>query len=214
VICLNGDTIDGATLSRFPRAGWEYRPILRQEVQAAQAFLADVRKAAPKAHHILVRGNHCQRVENALANKLPEFEGMIGTRFEDLFPYWTVCWSLHLPSTTIKHRWHNGQNATRQNALKSGSHYVTDHLHSLQVTAVLDLSGTRYGIDTGTLADPYGPQFRYCEGAPRDHRSGWVFLTYQNGNLLWSELGAVTDQKTAEFCFRGRIERVPALVLH
>jgi len=54
----------------------------------------------------------------------------------------------------------------------------------LQVTAVSDLGGTRYGVDTGTLADPYGPQFSYCERAPRAYRSGWVFLTYQDGNLL------------------------------
>jgi hypothetical protein len=214
VICLNGDTIDGATLSRFPRAGWDYRPTLRQEVQAAQAFLADVRKAAPKAQRFLIRGNHCQRVENAIANKLPEFEGMLGTRFEDLFPAWTVCWSLELPGTTIKHRWHNGQNAARQNTLKSGRHYVTGHLHSLGVQAVTDLNGTRFGIDTGTLADPYGPQFRYCEGAPRDHRSGWVFLTYQDGNLLWPEFGAVTEEKAGAFSFRGRIERVDAPKLH
>ena len=214
VICLNGDTIDGATLSRFPRSGWDLRPSLKQEIQAAQAFLADVRKASPKAHHVLVRGNHCQRVENALANKVPEFEGMLGTRFEDLFPDWTVCWSLELPGTTIKHRWHNGQNATRQNALKSGRHYVTGHLHSLQTTALTDLGGTRFGVDTGTLADPYGPQFRYCEGAPRDHRSGWVLLNYQDGKLLWPEIGAVTDERAGEFCFRGRIEQVQPRSLH
>lgn len=40
VVVLNGDTIDGATLSRFPRIGWDYRPDLIQEVEAAQSFLA------------------------------------------------------------------------------------------------------------------------------------------------------------------------------
>jgi hypothetical protein len=211
IICLNGDTIDGATLSRFPRAGWDYRPTLREEVAAAQAFLADVRKASPKAQHVLVRGNHCQRVENALANKVPEFEGMLGTRFEDLFPDWQVVWSLELPGTTVKHRWHNGQNATRQNALKSGRHYVTGHLHSLQTTALTDLSGTRFGIDTGTLADPYGPQFRYCEGAPRDHRSGWVLLSYQGGTLLWPEIGAVLSEPAGTWSWRGQIYRAETL---
>ena len=184
VVCLNGDVVDGATLSRFPRPGWQLRLALKDEIQAAQAFLANVRKASPKAEHVYTRGNHCSRVENALANRLPEFEGMPGTRLEELFPDWVVCGSLELPGTTIKHRWHNGQNAARQNTLKSGRHYVTGHLHSLQVTAILDLDGTRYGVDTGTLADPYGPQFSYCERAPRAYRSGWVFLTYQDGNLL------------------------------
>ena len=113
VVCLNGDVVDGATLSRFPRPGWQLRLALKDEIQAAQAFLANVRKASPKAEHVYTRGNHCSRVGNALANRLPEFEGMPGTRLEELFPDWVVCGSLELPGTTIKHHWHNGQNAVR-----------------------------------------------------------------------------------------------------
>jgi len=40
VVCLNGDVVDGATLSRFPRPGWQLRLALKDEIQAAQAFLA------------------------------------------------------------------------------------------------------------------------------------------------------------------------------
>jgi hypothetical protein len=80
----------------------------------------------------------------------------------------------------------------------------------LQVTAVSDLGGTRYGVDTGTLADPYGPQFSYCEGAPRDHRSGWAFLTYQGGNLLWPEL-CLADDTTGTWQWRGQIYQKPSL---
>lgn len=205
VVILNGDVLDGATLSRFPRSGWERRPTLVEEVAAAQAFLRAVRKASPGAQHVYVRGNHDQRAENVLSNKIPEYEGMFGTRLEDFFEDWIVCWSLELPGTTVKHRWHNGQNATRQNTLKSGRHYVTGHLHSLQVTALTDLEGTRFGVDTGTLADVNGPQFGYTEGAPRDWRSGWVLLTYQSGSLLWPEIGAVVSETEGTWSWRGRL---------
>jgi hypothetical protein len=210
VVVLNGDILDGATLSRFPRAGWERRPTLIEEVAAAQSFLRAVRQASPGAEHILVRGNHDMRFENVLANKVPEYERMLGTRLEDVFPEWTVCWAVELPGTTIKHRYHNGQHATRQNALKSGRSYVTGHLHSLQVTALTDLQGTRFGVDTGTLAAVDGPQFGYAEGAPRDWRSGWVLLTYLAGTLLWPEVGAVVSEAEGTWSWRGRLFSTPA----
>jgi hypothetical protein len=208
VVVLDGDLLDGATLSRFPRIGWQTRPTLAEEVVAAQAFGAAVRKAAPHAKRVLIRGNHDMRVESALANKLPEFEGMLGSRLEDLFPDWTVAWELCLPRTTIKHRWHNGQNATRQNALKSGRHFVTGHLHSLGVQPVTDAEGTRFGVYTGTLAAVDGPQFGYCERNPRDWRSGWVLLTYADGELLWPEIAVVADEDEGTWSWRGRIHHV------
>jgi hypothetical protein len=214
VVALNGDLLDGATLSRFPRTGWERRPNLVEEVRAAQDFGTAVRKAAPHAKRVLIRGNHDQRVEGALANKLPEFEGMPGSRLEDRFPDWTVGWELRLPRTTIKHRWHNGANAPRQNALKSGRHFVTGHLHSLGVQPVTDAEGTRFGVDTGTLAAVDGPQFGYCERNPRDWRSGWVLLTYAGGELLFPEIAAVVNETEGTWSWRGRIHHVePAVSL-
>jgi len=153
------------------------------------------------------------RVEAALANKVPEFEGMPGTRLEELFPDWTVCWELRLPRTTIKHRWHNGANAPRQNALKSGRHYVTGHLHSLQTIALTDAEEIRFGVDTGTLAAVDGPQFGYCERNPRDWRSGWALLTYADGELLWPELGAVVNEANGTWSWRGRIHQVEPVSL-
>jgi hypothetical protein len=212
VVVLNGDILDGATLSRFPRIGWEQRPSLVEEVNAAQAFLTAVHKASPRAEHILTRGNHDMRVEAALANRLPEFEGMPGTRLEELFPDWTVCWELRLPRTTIKHRWHNGANAPRQNALKSGRHYVTGHLHALGACPVTVGNETLFGVDTGTLAAVDGPQFGYCERNPRDWRSGWALLTYAAGELLWPELAAVVSEPNGTWAWRGRIHQVERTV--
>ena len=90
----------------------------------------------------------------------------------------------------------------------SGKTIVTGHLHSLKVTPFSDYAPRpRWGVDTGTLADPYGPQFRdYCEDNPVNWRSGFVVLTFHKGKLLWPELVHVFDDKHVEF--RGELIRV------
>jgi hypothetical protein len=81
---------------------------------------------------------------------------------------------------------------------------VTGHLHSLKVTPLNDLKGIRWGVDTGTLADPYGPQFSdYTELNPVDWRSGFAVLTFHEGRLMWPEIAHVIDEGMGEF--RGEI---------
>jgi hypothetical protein len=168
VVCLDGDVLDGATISRFGRDSWQPRPTLAEELGACHVQLGAIRKAAPRAVRIRTRGNHCARFEKALADKLPEFEGIAGTRLAEHFPGWAECEVLELPGCTVKHRFGGGAGAARSNALKAGRSYVTGHLHRLQVTALTDLNGTRFGVDTGMLE---GPQFAYCERSPRDWRA-------------------------------------------
>jgi hypothetical protein len=208
IVCLNGDVLDGATISRFPRDSWAPRPNLVEELAACQAQLRAIRKASPDAEHIWTRGNHDARWEKALAGKVPEFEGIAGTRLADHFPDWQHCEVLELPGCTIKHRFGGGAGAARSNALKAGRSYVTGHLHALQVCALTDLQGTRFGVDTGTLAAVNGPQFAYCEHAPRDWRAGWVLLTWQGGRLIYPEPALVTDEQAGEFSFRGQLHTV------
>ena len=77
---------------------------------------------------------------------------------------------------------------------------MTGHLHSLKVTPLSDYNGTRFGVDTGTLADPYGPQFTdYTEDNPTDWRSGFVVLTFRDSRLLWPEVVHVVAEGLAEF---------------
>jgi hypothetical protein len=211
IVCLNGDVLDGATISRFPRADWTWRPTLAEELTACQTQLDIIRKASPKAQHIFVKGNHDARWEKALAGKVPEFEGIAGSRLADHFPDWQHCEVLELPGCTIKHRFGGGANAARNNALKAGRSYVTGHLHSLQIHALTDLQGTRFGIDTGTLAAVNGPQFAYCEHNPRDWRAGWVLLTWSKGKLIYPEPAIVTDEQAGEFSFRGQLYSVAAV---
>ena len=61
------------------------------------------------------------------------------------------------------------------------------------MTAYDDYNGTRWGVDTGTLADPAGPQFEYGEDNPQNHRSGFAVLTFEDGELRDPELVRVID---------------------
>jgi hypothetical protein len=84
----------------------------------------------------------------------------------------------------------------------------TGHLHSLKVTPYTDYNGTRFGVDTGTLAGgPQGPQFlAYLEDAPANWRSGFAVATFHKGRLMWPEVVAVFDDNHVEF--RGKLYRV------
>jgi hypothetical protein len=117
--------------------------------------------------------------------------------FSDLFSYfpgWHTGWRVDINnSVVVKHRWHNGQHATYNNTLKSGRSIVTGHLHKLMVTPWTDYNGRRYGVDTGTLAEPGGDQFVYVEENPVNWCSGFAVLTFKNGMLLPPELCEVIN---------------------
>ena len=201
-IVINGDLFDGATVSRHPSGMWtqERRPTVRQELEACQSFM-DALKATRR---LWLWGNHDSRFEARLAALTPEYEGVPGFALKDHFPEWTMGMSLWVnDDTVIKHRWHNGIHAVYNNALKGGKSIVTGHLHSLKVTPWTDWNGTRYGVDTGTLADPDGAQFDYAEDNAKNHRSGFAVLTFRDGKLLLPELAQVWDDGHIQF--RGEV---------
>jgi hypothetical protein len=77
-------------------------------------------------------------------------------------------------------------------------------LHSLKVTPFADYNGNRFGVDTGTLAEPNGPQFKdYLEDSPTNWRSGFAILTFHNGRLMWPEL--VHKWAEGQVEFRGKV---------
>lgn len=208
VLAENGDVLDGSTISRHTPIGWEKRPKLIEEIEACQDRLHELRKASPNSEFVWQLGNHCARFETRLATVAPEYARVNGVHLKDHFPGWQPCWSLWInDDVIIKHRLNKGLHATHNNTLKSGKTMVTGHLHSLKVTPWTDYNGTRYGVDTGTLADPFGPQFNdYMEDGPRNWRSGFVVLTFRNGRLMWPEVVSVVDENTVEF--RGELIRV------
>jgi hypothetical protein len=204
----NGDAFDGASISRFPRIGWDSTPTIIQELKACDAALGEIEEAAKRARHnvrlVWTLGNHDARFENRLAANAPQYEQVHGFSLKDHFPAWRPCWAVWNGAVVIKHRYKGGIHATHQNTVSSGVSMVTGHLHSLKVTPYDDYNGTRYGVDTGTLADPLGPQFEnYLEAGPTNWRSGFVVLTFKDGRMLWPEVVKVYGPDQVEF--RGQV---------
>lgn len=200
-VILNGDAFDGATVSRFPRIGWDSRPSVKHELDAVEERLTEIEEAAGTKNLFWPLGNHDARFETFLAAQAPQYEGVTGFHLKDRFPLWKPCWAVWInDSTVVKHRFKGGIHATHNNTLWSGMNMVTGHLHSLKVTPFTDYRATRYGVDVGTLADPYGPQFAdYTELNPVNWRSGFAVLTFHKGRLLMPELVLVHDTNTVEW---------------
>jgi len=199
LVIANGDIFDGAAISRHPRAGFEHRPKVREEIDAVCTRMREIEKAAGRAQLIRTIGNHDMRFESYISSNAPELENVTGTSLFDYLPKWDGCFALHLNQktdghTVIRHK-HvaGGVHSAYNSTLRSGCHYVHGHLHKLQVIPFGDYRGRRYGVDTGCLADPHSEQFSYTEAGPLNWCSGFALLTYVNGKLLIPELCEVID---------------------
>lgn len=206
-VILNGDVFDGSTISRHPRIGWDNKPTVQKELQAVDDRTAEIETAAGTKNLFWTLGNHDARFETFLAAHAPEFQGVDGFTLKSRFPAWKPCWSVWINDcTVVKHRFKSGIHATHNNTMWSGRTIVTGHLHSLKVTPLTDYDGTRWGVDTGTLAAPYGPQFSdYTELNPVNWRSGFVLLTYHKGELLWPQIIHVRDEQAGVIEFGTRM---------
>jgi hypothetical protein len=208
-IIANGDVFDGASISRYPRIGWDSTPSVIQELKACELAMGEIEDIAKKARHnvnlVWTLGNHDARFENRLAANAPQYEFVKGFSLKDHFPEWHPCWSCWpTDEVVVKHRWKGGIHATHNNTVNAGVSMVTGHLHSLKVTPFDDYNGTRYGVDTGTLADTNGEQFiNYLEDSPTNWRSGFAVLTFHDGKLLWPELVAKYSENQVQF--RGKV---------
>jgi hypothetical protein len=209
LIVANGDIFDGATNSRHASIGWEKKPSLIQELKACKAMMDGVVEAATKGTQLTwCIGNHDSRFETYLAAHAPQYQEVEGFSLKDHFPEWRMCWATWINGhTVVKHRWKGGIHATHNNTVNSGVSIVTGHLHSLKVTPFTDYTGTRYGVDTGCLADTDGNQFvNYLETNPTNWRSGFAVLNFEGGKLLPPELVQVIDEGVV--AFRGKSHEV------
>lgn len=208
IVVMNGDVLDASSISRHPPIGWDKIPSVKEELDVCQDRLAEIGKAAFHAKKFWPLGNHDARFETRLAQVAPEFKDVHGISLADHFPDWAGCWSLHInDNTVIKHRYKGGIHAPHNNTVNAGRSIITGHLHSQKVTPFSDYNGTRYGVDTGCLADPYHEAFQdYTEDNPKNWRSGFCVLTYRNGCLLQPELVTVWDANHVQF--RGELIEV------
>jgi hypothetical protein len=211
VIC-NGDAFDGASISRYDASDMPQTSVI-QELKACQAALDEIEETAKAERHnvklVFTWGNHDARFANRLAQHAPQFKDVLGFKLTDHITNWDFCWACWpTEKVVVKHRYKNGIHATHNNTVNAGVSIVTGHLHSLKVTPFDDYNGTRYGVDTGTLAETDGPQFTYGELNPSNHRSGFAVMTFFNGKLLWPELVHKFDEDMVEF--RGEVIDVSA----
>lgn len=207
-VILNGDVLDFPKISRHPPIGWESTPSPVEEIEAAQDHLHDIAQAVGKARKIWTLGNHDARFETRLATVASEYKGLQGIHLSDHFPLWEKGWSVWINNEIVcKHRWKGGVHATHNNTVGSGKTMITGHLHSQKVTPYTDYNGTRYGIDTGCVADPDHRAFTdYTEDGPKNWVSGFAVLKFKDGRMMYPELCSVWDDKLVQF--RGEIIRV------
>lgn len=207
-IVINGDVFDGATISRWPSIGWEKKPTVQQELEAVQDYLDKLLNSSPNSARFWPAGNHDLRFESKLAAVAPEYKGVKGIHLKDHTPGWRACWRIDVnDDVVIKHRFKSGLYAPHNNTLWAGKTIITGHLHSLKVMPISDYNGTRWGIDSGCLADPYSEPFiNYTEANPVSWRSGFILLTFKDGRLLWPEIIAKFDDSHIDF--RGEVIEV------
>lgn len=203
LVVLNGDAVDGDTISRYdPTRGHHKRFTVREELDCVKLHLDSLQAVTGKARLAWTLGNHDVRLSRHIAVKTPELMDMPYTRLEDWFPSWPLSWAVMVNEdtpghTVIRHR--NQAGMLHLQAQKAGAHYVHGHLHNLNVHRFPTFSGVRYSIDTGSLADPDSEGFDYMEGN-KPHAQGFAVLTYHNWKLMPPELCEVID---GEAWFRG-----------
>ncbi len=207
-VVLNGDVMDFSRISRHAPIGWEKNPKPSEELEAAIDVLHDIEQAAGRVRKIWTLGNHDARFESHIAQHCPEYANIHGIHLRDHFPNWEPCWLVFVNDTVaIKHRYKGGMHATHNNALWSGRHMITGHLHSQRASPIADYDGVRYGVDTGCLANKYSAAFKnYTEENPRNWISGFGVFSFEDGIMLPPEFVTVVAQN--KVAFRGKTIKV------
>lgn len=202
VVVANGDILDGAQISRFGPIGWEKTPNVKAELDEVQMRMTAIRRAARRGTaFIRTIGNHDLRYDSTLASRAHQFTGIKGFRLADHLCEWQETTSLWVnDNTVIKHRWHGGANAGRNNVMKSGKNMIVGHDHILKVEPYNDYNGLRFSGQDGSLADvgvgpqPAGPQFAYTEDNPSQANSGFLMLPFiRGGHMMEPEVCRVIN---------------------
>lgn len=207
-VVANGDIFDGGSIGRHPVFGFAQRPTPVQELEACIERMHEIELARPNGCELIYTvGNHDIRWERTLATQADKFAGLFGLRLSDHFPQWDIAWSCPVNwegphPVMIKHRIASGIHAGYSGTIKAGVTTVTGHTHQLDVKFWGDYRGRRYGIQTGSLADLESASFEYTENGPSPACSGFVVLTFHEGELLVPEICQVTNGRA---WFRGRV---------
>lgn len=187
-IVINGDWFDFSAIGRFHRIGWQDRPAISTELEDGVAKLKDVEKASPRSKRLFTLGNHDMRFDGKLSNCMPDLEGVEGCALSHYLKKWQIGLSITVNDMfVIKHRWHGGQHAAYNNALRSGKNIATGHTHHLKIEPWTDYNGIRYAIETGTLSDLWDETFIYTENNPSNWQPGCAVVTVDQ-NLIFPQV--------------------------
>jgi len=204
LVILNGDIADFAQISRHDRMGWQSRFKVKDEIDAIQLRMSEIEAAHPGATRVLTKGNHGERLDSRLAQRVPEYEGVSGLLLEAHLPAWKHTMSLMLnDDVMVKHSWHSGVHGAWNNVLKAGISMFTGHTHRLTIREYSDYRGVRYGVETGMLADPDDEQFDYALDGLKNWQPGFIVCTFRKGVLLPPERCEVVRDVGA--AFRGTV---------
>ena len=188
MVIIDGDSFDGARISRHPPGGWASMPDVADEIEAVKERHAEIENAAPQGCPLVwTLGNHDSRYTARLAQAAPEYMRVHGSDLVDFFPAWEFCWSIFLNDhTVVKHRWHQGVHGAYNNVLKGGKNIITGHTHRLHSTMYADWNGLRWGVEAGTLSEitPESDKFAYGEDNPHNWSQGFTVLTFTEGGAL------------------------------
>lgn len=201
-VVLNGDILDGGSISRHARIRWKKPPSVKQELDAVIDRTEEIRAVIAKGTKLMrTYGNHCARFENRLSAQVPEFEGVGGFLLKDHLPHWMDSDRIDVnDDMVIIHDWHSGVHSGWNDVLKGGCHTVTGHTHELGCKAHRGFKKTHYGIKTGMLADNDQAEFDYRLGKPGfNWQSGFAVLTWADGMLLFPEFCVVREDGNAYF---------------
>lgn len=165
-IILNGDTIDMYHASNF-----EHDPRMRDlkyEFDMLRSFISQLVKLFPKTRIIYKAGNHCERYESKILNKLPEFIELGWMTLES-----AIHWGQNYKIEVIKnkriikaghlnilhgHEFSKGfiapVNVSRGFYLKAKTNVIAGHHHRISNHVETDLNGKSVGAwSTGCLCE-------------------------------------------------------------
>jgi hypothetical protein len=162
-IINNGDTIDGASISRWPVGSFtelEGRPTVAAELGVAATRLADYEALKYVKYRVWNLGNHDARYETRLADKVPEYSGVAGFTLKEHFTGWMPAWRTDLVqddqvAAIIKHRFKGGMHAGTMAPMDTptATHYTEDNVVNWQPGfAVLHFRGGEF----------VGPELIHC----------------------------------------------------
>jgi hypothetical protein len=184
-----GDLYDFFSLSRFPRYPWLIAPQdeYEQGIAVAQEFWRTIKKKASNASLIQIKGNHCDRLQKRITEKLPEIVPLIDmSQFWD-FPGVRVVLDSREPvsigDTLICHGWLGQLGA---HARYFGSSVMCGHTHRGGVAELVEYKRNIVEINCGYGADPrhealkYGPSKfqRWTLGVGFKDELGGRFIRY------------------------------------